>query len=157
MVRALQLEPRSYNGYSPAPTWSGLRRVTAFIPWLVVLTTVVVGPWLAPQSVVWLEQSARRPTSNVATVVLLFDEMNVGATQGMQELLTRRGLHVSFKPVRPVHGSTTEVIAALISGEDFKGAGAYGMSTVCAENTALAFDQILVLRSSTLPPCFRPS
>ena len=133
--------------YASTTTWAGLRRVTAFIPWFVVLSPLAVGAWLAPPSVIWLQPPAARTASNIATVVLLFDEMNAGVAKGLQDILTRKGLTVSFKPVLPVHRSTTEVIPALFTGNDFEGARVCGVSSVCTEHSALAFDRIKVQRN----------
>lgn len=126
--------------------WSGLRRVVAIIPWLVIITPLVVAQWMAPRSLTWLDQPARSAARPTATVVVLFDEMNANATLGLQNILRKRGLTVSYKPVTPVHGSTAEVVSALFSEKNFKGARACGISTVCTDNAALSFDKIRVLR-----------
>jgi hypothetical protein len=126
--------------------WSGLRRVVAIIPWLVIITPLVVAQWMAPRSLTWLDQPSKSAARNTATVVVLFDEMNANATQGLQDILRQRGLKVSYKPVMPVHGSTIEVVPALFSEEDFKGARACGIRTVCTDSAALSFDKIRVLR-----------
>jgi hypothetical protein len=128
------------------PAWSGLRRVVAIIPWLVIVTPLVVAQWMAPRSLTWLDQPPKSASRTTATVVVLFDEMNANATLGLQEILRERGLTVSYKAVMQVHGSTTEVVPAFFSEGDFRGARACGIRTVCTDNAALSFDKIRVLR-----------
>jgi hypothetical protein len=126
--------------------WSGLRRVVTIIPWLIFITPLVVAQWMAPRSLTWLDQPLKSDVRNTATVVVLLDEMNANATLGLQDILRQSGLTVSYKPILPVHGSTIEVVPALFSQEDFKGARVCGIGTLCTSNAALSFDKIRVLR-----------
>jgi hypothetical protein len=125
--------------------WAGLRRVIAFVPALFVIAPMVAGYGM-DGPVVWLEGSTSRQSTSNATVVLLLDELNATSSAGLQKVLTDRGLQVNYKPVLPVHGSTNEVVPAVFTGLDFKGARACGLARVCANSHALDFAQVSVQR-----------
>lgn len=126
--------------------WAGLRRLVIFLPGLIVISSVIAGLWLG-KPVMWLAEDAGRYPAKTATLVLLFDEMNAQASLGLQKVLTERGLNVRFKPVDPVHNSTTQVIPAVFTGKDFTGARACGLSMICAEDAVLDFSKVSVQRS----------
>ncbi len=126
--------------------WSGLRRVVAFVPGLIVITPMVAGYGM-DKPVVWLEGATHDHASSSATVVLLLDELNATDTAGLQKVLTARGLQLNFKPVLPVHGATSEVLPAMFTGLDFKGARACGLTRICADNYSLDFAQVSVKRN----------
>ena len=127
-------------------TWFRLRRVVAFVPGLFVITPMIAG-YGNDVTVVWLEGVEHQQTSSSATVILLLDELNARDTSGLQQVLKGRGLQLNFKPIWPVHGSTTEVLPAIFSGLDFKGARACGLTRVCADNYSLDFAQVSVKRN----------
>lgn len=126
--------------------WAGLRRVVAFVPALMVIAPVIAGYGMdAP--VVWLDKGAAQETVSRATVVLLLDELNAKSSVGLQKVLKDRGLQVNFTPVLPVHGTTTEVVPAIFTGQAFKGARPCGLSRVCGNTIALDFAQVSVQRN----------
>jgi hypothetical protein len=132
--------------YKASPKmWSGLRRTVAVVPWLIVATPLFVGQVMSKQ-VVWLEAKPANNGGKTATVVLLFDELNAHASLGLQDVLAKHGLRVSYKAVQAVHGSTVEVVPAMFTGLNFEGARACGFTQVCAEGAALDFSEIAVLR-----------
>lgn len=133
------------NRRASATVWAGLRRLVAVLPTLVVATPLLVGP-LQDEPIVWLGADTVHPLPHTATVVLLFDEMNAGASTGLQKILRNHGLQVNYKPVQPVHGSTTEVVPAIFTGENFEDARPCGITRVCAEGSALDFSQVSVKR-----------
>ena len=129
-----------------APLWTRLRRVVGLLPVLIVSSPLVIGHWLAGP-VVWLSDDMADKATATATVVLLFDELNAGASQDLQRVLRGHGMQVGFKPVRPAYGSTTEAVPALFSAGDFKGAQPCGLTTICSKTTALDFSQVRVNRA----------
>jgi hypothetical protein len=134
--------------YGPVWVWSGLRRVIAIIPALIVASTLLVGAWMSsPQ--VWLEKGEPKPNevNKVATIALLFDELNANASQGLQKVLVKRGYQVSFKSINPVNHSTIEVVPEVFTGSDFSGARPCGSTRICANRSALDFAQLYVLRN----------
>ncbi len=126
--------------------WAGLRRVVAFVPWLMVMAPVIAGYGMG-SPVVWLDRATPQESVTSATVVLLLDELNAKSSAGLQKVLIDRGLHVKFKPVLPVHGSTTEVIPAVFTEQDFKGARPCGLTRVCANSNVLDFAKVSVKRN----------
>lgn len=132
-------------GASPV-LWARLRRVVAFVPGLIVLTPMVAGYWL-DGPVLWLGRDASKQAVPTATVILLLDELNANASQGLQQVLLDRGFNVNFKPVMPIHASTVQVVPALFTGQNFKGARACGFNRVCATSAALDFSQVKVDRN----------
>lgn len=126
--------------------WDGLRRLVAFLPGLIVISPLVIGQVLSTP-VIWLPGDVGKQPVKTATLVLLFDEINAKDSLGLQQVLADRGLNVGFKPVEPVHESTTQVVPALFTGRDFTGARPCGLSVVCAEEAVLDFSQVSVLRS----------
>ncbi len=126
--------------------WAGLRRLVAIVPVIMVITPMIIGYGMdAP--VVWLGRAAAQESTNRATVVLLLDELNAKSSVGLQKVLMDRGLQVNFKSVLPVHGSTTEVVPAVFTGREFKGAMPCGLSRVCSNNIALDFAKVSVQRN----------
>lgn len=126
--------------------WAGLRRVVAFVPGLMVMMPVIAGYGMG-SPVVWLDRAAPQESATSATVVLLLDELNAKSSAGLQKVLMDRGLQVKFKSVLPVHGSTTEVIPAVFTDRDFKGASPCGLTRVCANSNALDFAKVSVQRN----------
>jgi hypothetical protein len=129
-----------------AGLWCRLRRLVAFVPGLIVLTPLLMGHWM-DEPVVWLGRDSAKQSAPKATVVLLLDELNANASGGLQKILLDRGLQVNVKPVLPVHASTVEVVPALFTGLNFKGARACGLTRVCSNNSALDFAQMSVERN----------
>lgn len=126
--------------------WRGLRRMIIFLPGLMVFSPLIAGAWLG-ETHVWLAEDSGRYHAKTATLILLFDEMNAESSFGLRKVLIERGLKVNFKPVSPVHNSTTQVVPAVFTGLDFTGASACGLSTICAEKSVLDFSKIFVQRN----------
>lgn len=126
--------------------WAGLRRLVIFLPGLIVISPIFVGLWLG-KPVMWLAKDSGQYPAKTATIVLLFDEMNARNSLGLQEMLVQRGMKVAFKPLDPVHYSTTEAVPAIFTGRDFASAQACGLSVVCAENSVLDFSKVTVQRN----------
>jgi hypothetical protein len=125
--------------------WSGLRRIVAFLPALIVVSPVVAGYWLdAP--IVWLSTDSIQQKHRTATIVLLLDEMNSKSALGLQNVLEKEGLSVNFKAVQAVHGLTVEAVPAIFSRKKFSGASPCGLDRICAADVALDFSQVSVER-----------
>jgi hypothetical protein len=125
--------------------WAGLRRVVGWIPILLVASPLLIGQWMA-EPMVWLGPRTLPAQGKVATVVLLYDELNAQSSLGLQQIMRDRGLLVHFKPVTPVHRSTTEVVPELFARIGFEDARACGLSRICAHGAALDFAQLSVQR-----------
>ena len=133
------------HAHASASLWSSLRRVIGWVPALVVASPLLVGQWL-DGPVVWLEQTGSQSANKVATIVLLYDEMNAQASLGLQKVLQDNKFEVGLKSVKPVHLSTTEVVPQLFSGADFEDARACGLTRICSQTAALDFAQLSVTR-----------
>lgn len=126
--------------------WIRARRIIATVPALIILMPIFVGYWL-DEPRMWLGSPSRNQQTPVATLVILFDEMNAKSSNGIQKVLSDRGLKVEFKAILPIHNSTVEAVAAIFTGQNFKGARACGFSRVCGNGIALDFSTVFVERN----------
>lgn len=125
--------------------WTGLRRIVALVPALIVASPFFLGQ-LFDENRVWLHSSTGKVPGKMATVVLLFDEMNANESAGLRRVLSDQGLRVNFKAVAPVNNSTSEVVPEIFTGIGFEGAQACGLSRICTDNTTLDFSKLSVGR-----------
>jgi hypothetical protein len=95
---------------------------------------------------VWLDDGGAKQTKKIATIVLLYDEMNANVSHGIVDVLASNGMKVGTKMVLPVHSATAQVVPAIFSGRSFKIANACGYTRVCSEEAVLDFSQITVNR-----------
>lgn len=126
-------------------TWSRLRFTALVFSSLIIGAPLLVGPFL-DENIVWLEPSPIKPITTSTTLVLLFDEMNARDSFGMQQILLNHGLQVQMTSVKPAHGSTTEVVPAMFSNNNFEGARPCGTTRVCAKGAAFDFAKVAVQR-----------
>jgi hypothetical protein len=132
--------------YKSSPrVWSGLRRVITIVPWLVVVAPVIAAQLVTNPSI-WLYAPTQVGAKKTATVVMLFDELNANSSSGLRRVLTDHGLVVNWKPVTPIAGSTSEVVPAMFSGENFAGGKPCGLTQICSSEAMLDFSQVTVFR-----------
>ena len=126
--------------------WVKLRRVMGILPSLLILPPIIVGQLIAEPKL-WLGPPNSNQATPVSTIVLLFDELNAKSSNGLQKVLTERGLNVEFKTLIPIHNSTIEVIPALFTEQNFIAAQVCGYSRVCGDGVALDFSKVYVERN----------
>lgn len=134
------------NYAASATLWGKLRGLVGILPSLIVASTLIFG-YIFAEPVVWLPTGGSKYSRKTAMVVLLLDELNAQASQGLQRVLVSHGLTVSYKPVTPAYNSTAEVVPVLFADKDFRKARACGLSRICAQTAVLDFSKIEVRRN----------
>jgi hypothetical protein len=102
------------------------------------------------KDVVWppAPQSAVAATNkHAATIFLLLDELNAGASAPLAQALRDHGLKVRNKAILPVGDGTSKVIPAMFTGRNFDQARPCGMTTICSEMNVLDFSHVFASRT----------